>query len=451
MSTNTSIYTPTNNDEEVKGILKKYPKLQHLREALNQNIATLNYDLIKGKGLNATLDLLSQYSRITLLDEKILKIKPTDAPLPRSIRIKIELTSPLEETCETPEFKTLQDEAENIKLHYQQKMRQLITKTLDIDKSMLKKRLRESFFDHATTLIETKLFYELQMAPEESNIYKIFKANGGSKTAAAYICLKIFEDGQHYTTKLYQNFEKLEKYLGTTKDAIKEGILSHFDKEEAEKLHALQTSLEHDIVGKYTTITNDIINYCANGMTSTTITQHNNEIKKRNAIATTTATFNSKKTEETTATVASAIAKEGSMSTKTMEDFINKRIKESIAKNFECGRDNKNSVNAKGKQDTSKSTSKKRKHGKDYNKSNNSNSEHINKKKKDIRKKRPQQGSQGKGSYRKSKKHQQPPQRNQLKSKNKSWNRNAKTNNQRKRGNDNHEESPNERNGKRKR
>ena len=141
MSTNTSIYTPTNNDEEVKGILKKYPKLQHLREALNQNIATLNYDLIKGKGLNATLDLLSQYSRITLLDEKILKIKPTDAPLPRSIRIKIELTSPLEETCETPEFKSLQGEAENIKLHYQQKMRQLITKTLDIDKSMLKKQL----------------------------------------------------------------------------------------------------------------------------------------------------------------------------------------------------------------------------------------------------------------------------------------------------------------------
>ena len=127
------------DDTHVKETLKKYPKLQHLRPVLVQNVATLNYDLLKGQGLNATLDLLSQYSRIKLLQEKIQTIRPTEAPLPRSIRIKIELTSSLEETREKPEFKTLQGEAENAKLYYQQKMRQLITKTLDLDKSTLKK------------------------------------------------------------------------------------------------------------------------------------------------------------------------------------------------------------------------------------------------------------------------------------------------------------------------
>ena len=331
-----------------------------------QNVATLNYDLLKGQGLNATLDLLSQYSRIKLLQEKILTIRPTEAPLPRSIRIKIELTSSLEETREKPEFKTLQGEAENAKLYYQQKMRQLITKTFDLDKSTLKKRLRESFFDHVAMLIETKNLYELQMAPKESNVSKVFESNGGSKTAAAYTCLKIFEEEQITTSSLYTNFLKLQTYLDTTSDEIKKGILSRFKKDEAEKLLSHRTVLDNDLMRLYQYDIKNIITYCANDMTTEIVKQHNEEIKKRNAIATTAATFNSKKTEETTAAVATALSKEGSMSTKSMEDYINKRIKESLAKNAKndkSGRDNQLPVNAsKRGQNNPKTLSKKRKY-----------------------------------------------------------------------------------------
>ena len=136
------------------------------------NIVTLNDNLLKEQGLEATLDLLSQYSRIELLDEKIKKTKPTEAPLPHSIRIKIELTSLLEATREAPEFKVLQGEVENVKLQYQQKMQQLIIKTLVLDKGMLKRQLRESFFGHIAMVIETKILYKLQMAPEDTALSK---------------------------------------------------------------------------------------------------------------------------------------------------------------------------------------------------------------------------------------------------------------------------------------
>ena len=235
MSNNNNNNENNTNDELVKDILKKYSKLIHLKDALMKNIATLTFYLIKEQGLAATLDLLSQYSCIKLLEDKISKIKPTEAPLPRSIRIKIELTSPLEETCEAPEFKQLQSEADNIKLYYQQKMRQLITKTLILDKNALKKCLRESFFKYAATLIETKIFYELQMAPEDSNISKLFKGNGGSKTAAVYTCLQIFDENQSTNTYLLRIIDQVKTFLDITKDEIKDGFLSHFKNDEAEK------------------------------------------------------------------------------------------------------------------------------------------------------------------------------------------------------------------------
>ena len=62
-------------------------------------------------------------------------------------------------------------------------------------------------------------------------------------------------------------------------------------------------------------------------MTTKTTTQHNEEIRKQNVIATTTATFNSKQTGEATISVSSTISKEGSMFMKTMQDYIEKRIK----------------------------------------------------------------------------------------------------------------------------
>ena len=48
--------------------------------------------------------------------------------------------------------------------------------------------------------------------------------------------------------------------------------------------------------------------------------------------------FNSKKVGETTTTVATALAKEGSMLTTSMEEYIKKWIEESLAKNWNRGK-----------------------------------------------------------------------------------------------------------------
>ena len=71
---------PTSNEKLVQDILMKHLKLLYLKDALEQNIKTLDDDLLKEQGLAATLDLLSQHSCIELLIDKIKKTKPTEAP-----------------------------------------------------------------------------------------------------------------------------------------------------------------------------------------------------------------------------------------------------------------------------------------------------------------------------------------------------------------------------------
>ena len=170
--------------------------------------------------------------------------------------------------------------------------------------------------------------------------------NGRSKTASAFTCLKVFENQHGYTNHdLELNLEKLNSYLDTDNETIKEGLLSRFNKEEAEKVISTQPNIEEELIQKLQVETNDIISYCANEMTTDTLIIHKEEVKKCNTIATTAATFNSKKTEETTSMVATALANEGSMPTKTMQEYIEKRIKENIAKNFSHGSKTQKPVN----------------------------------------------------------------------------------------------------------
>ena len=64
--------TETNpNDKLVNDVLAKHPELVHLKGVLSENIATLNDTLLQEQGLEATLDMLSQYNRIKLLIDKI--------------------------------------------------------------------------------------------------------------------------------------------------------------------------------------------------------------------------------------------------------------------------------------------------------------------------------------------------------------------------------------------
>ena len=322
-------------------------------------------------------------------------------------------------------------------------MRQLIIKTLILDRSSLQKQLRESFFKHLAILIETKTFFELQMMPDNNATSKIFKNNGGAKTAAAFICLKAFENHNEYTNEvLDSDINKLSQYLDITNDAVKEGILSHFNKDEAEKLISNQANLDDDSIQQLQNDIAEIISYSANDMTNDTLTHHREEIRKRNAIATTEATFNNKKTEETTAAVATALAQEGSMSTKTMEEYIEKRIKENLAKNFKRGgkphkNDTAKTTTRRGKPNNG--TTKKRKH---FDGKNNEDGRKQPPKKNNTLRTTPKESAKKLQKHKRGdnnkKQHPQHRPKNHS-SKNKSWTRNNRNNNS-KRGQGHHDE-----------
>ena len=132
-------------------------------------------------------------------------------------------------------------------------MQQLITKTVILDKETLKKQLRESFFKHAANLIKTKIFYELQMSSKDTTTCKTFQETGGAKIASAYTCLlKIFKTRHSITNhELELSFERLEQYLNTTTNVIKEGILAQFNKDETETIISNQTPLDIETIQEF--------------------------------------------------------------------------------------------------------------------------------------------------------------------------------------------------------
>ena len=141
-----------------------------------------------------------------------------------------------------------------------------------------------------------------------------FQKNGRSKTASAYTCLKICTGQHDYpNNNLKLNIKKMKEYLDTNANTIKEGILTLFNKEEAEKLISTKTNLNEEIIWQLQDNINDIISYSSNKMTTEILTNHKEEVRRHNTIATTEATFSSKKTVETTAAVATALANKGSV------------------------------------------------------------------------------------------------------------------------------------------
>jgi hypothetical protein len=341
-------------EESVNNVLVNHKNLQHLRDTLIQDIATLNEDLIKEQAIESSLLLLNIYTAIELFQEKAKKNTPTESPFPRSIRLNTTLTCSEQGTRETEEFLKLKQSADSAKLAYQQKMRQLIVSTIKLDTETKKKELRATYFASLATMIETKVFYTLYMLPPESILKTTFSdEKGGAKTASAFFCLSIFNNADVTNDAMFPILENIQEYLSTDRNMFKASLLEKFNKQEAEAMIASNVEI-NDTNKTYLLLSlKNIITYSATNMTINLLEAHKDVIRRNNARAATEATFNNKATEATTIEVSETLSKEGTMPSTRMIDYINKlfdkRQKElnlknnstPNAKNSQNGRNNK--------------------------------------------------------------------------------------------------------------
>jgi hypothetical protein len=319
----------------VDNVFKNHKNLIHIKDKVLNTIASLDYSMLKELATESILDLLNEYNKIELYKEKINKHKPTNSPFPRSIRLNIELTCSEKSTRETEIFQALRKEAELATLAYQQKMRQSIVKTMELDKGTVTTTLQDTFFSRTTVMIEKQVFYECKLISPDASFSKTINTHGGAKTAAGYMCNEIFllaKDGLAHP--LFTPLCEMERYLSLEKQVIINRILNCFNKDKVDKVKAsyLLNNNTYELAIREHVL--NILMFCMTKMTTGFFEDYMVEIRMRNAIAETKATFDAKETTVVTKNVTEALADEGTMSAQRMEDYVNKKVDTKIEKSL---------------------------------------------------------------------------------------------------------------------
>jgi hypothetical protein len=373
------------NETLVNDILVNHKCLQHLKGKLVACVASLDYDILKELAAKAAITILADYNNIRLYNDKISKTKPTTAPYPRSIRLNIKLTCSEKETRETTDYTNLRKEADLLTKGYQQKMRQLIVKIMEFDKGTVAKKLQENFFKFTALMIEKKVLYESMILPENSVFVAAFKNHGETKTMAGYFCIKLLEAAKTDTSDiLYYYLEKTVELLGLPKEDIVEGILSRFNKTEAQAIvqngnyqnNAQEVNIKVHV--------QRVLLFLMNAVSFELIKGYKEDVRQRNALAVTEATFEAKDHTEAAEAVETALSDEGTISAQRMEDLLEKKVDkklkkslelsdiegrfealqqsiEKLAKNSEASRNDKKPASAKKRKQNNKTNQKKKK------------------------------------------------------------------------------------------
>jgi len=91
------------------------------------------------------LPLLCHKIRHDYYSERIVDFTSDGATVPRSLRVKFELTCSEQEVLRTDEFRTLTEESQALTKKWQIEMRQIILKTKELDRQQADKKFKESF------------------------------------------------------------------------------------------------------------------------------------------------------------------------------------------------------------------------------------------------------------------------------------------------------------------
>jgi hypothetical protein len=338
------------NASIVDTIIRDHKPFQNLRQVLTTNLATLTDEFIKEPVVKATLHILASRRQVELYSKTIEKLEAENSPLPRSLRVKIELTCSEKVNNDANEFQALQSEASIITEDWQLKMKGLFIRAKKLDKERAIQETKNIFFEHCAKILEYKACYAFNLMNDNSEMKKKLTSNGGAKTITAIAIINFFEIsqpptvGQHNQlySKQKDNLLKLnEESFLLTRDELKSGLLSLMNYDEAKKVinENIINDTDNEIEKAIKSIFIIFI-YCLTTLTISTFTKYDDIIHKEKALALTTASLNVKEQEQVTEEVANAIANEASMDTKQMSDYIRKEIQKGL-KNELSGRKDK--------------------------------------------------------------------------------------------------------------
>jgi hypothetical protein len=164
-------------------------------------------------------------------------------------------------------------------------------------------------------MVEKKVLYKSMILPEYSIFAEAFKNIGGTKTMAGYFCIKLLEDARTKTSDvLYYYLEKTVELLGMLKEEIIEGILSRFNKAEAEPVVQSRNFNNNAQEVNIKMHVQCVLMHLMNTVAFELIKEFKEDICQKNALVITEATFSTKNNTEAAVAVKSALANEDSIS-----------------------------------------------------------------------------------------------------------------------------------------
>jgi hypothetical protein len=171
--------------------------------------------------------------------------------------------------------------------------------------------------------------------PENSVFAEAFKNTGQTKTMAAYFCIKLLKAAKTQTNDiLYYYLEKTVELLGLSKEEIIDGILSCFNKSQAQTIvqtgnfqnNAQEVNIKLHI--------QKVLLFLMNTIAFELIKGYKEDNRQRNALAVTEATFKAKDNTEAAEAVETALADEGTISAQQMDDLLEKKLDKKLKKSL---------------------------------------------------------------------------------------------------------------------
>ena len=368
---------------EGTAIFKKLQSfLVELTESLDKQFMRLSF-------CEATVSLLCSRATLENFVKKLKRLGADNTLIPRSLRLKVELTSGREGILKTDRFKTNQNLLKEYIKTFQDNTIKLFRDVTDMEREDASQAHQNNFISVTKNFVETKAVYEFNLSNET-----IQKKMKDSKVLAAAVWYSILEKAKngieyveedsnentidftsptntpvrapqtpntptitprkikkwHYTEASIKvdNSEKdnkfvfrwlstIQSFASMSEEKFEKSILEGYDLEKAKGI----VNLNDENINRLLTRLCDFTYLRIQQMSVDTFMKYREIINEEKATAAAIASMKNQDEMEATKATALAVSQEGTMSSQRMEDLIEKRINTAIkkfSKNFEGGR-----------------------------------------------------------------------------------------------------------------
>ena len=316
----------------VESVLKNHRHLTHLTPVFVEHIRTLEDNYLYDQVFNLSLSTISSKTKYLQMQKKIDNLNNNNLDhIPRSLRIKVDITTGNKDIMRTDEFRSLLERRDRYTTEFQNNMKQLFHEVKVLEKIAAVKDHRDSVLTELNLIIEMHAFTTISNCP--GNVKNLWKENGDYKQLTTCAWLTVFDKDTNKANYLFSDIMKFTE--SEDRDKFLDDLLKGYDKDSARTL--MNTDQYKSLQGvklfqqTWTTVSfmTTLIRECILNL----FESYRVSIEKKDNIALMLATFASKKVKKTTEAVAAAVTEDGTVSKGNMTDYIDKKINESI-KNF---------------------------------------------------------------------------------------------------------------------